>query len=510
MAEKLIRRNERMLTMTQIHHIKFLYEDKGYSLRKIAEETGHDFKTVQKYVNQQDFNVTPEKRKAIPKKIDRYKDEIMAWLVADLEMPRKQRHTGKRVYDRLQEKYGDNLDISLRSIQSFVSEVKKDLQLKKEVAAIPLTHMPGQAQADFGEAIFEENGERFKGFYFNLSFPYSNGGYTQIFKGQNQECLLQAMRQIFEHIGRVPTVILFDNLSAAVKKIRKDGGRDLVEQFTRFAAHYGFQSNFCNPGKGNEKGNVEGKVGYHRRNLFVPMPVFKSLDDYNKTLFELCEKDQQRPHYKRKIDISQLMIEDKKAMKPLAEKAFEVKRFKQLKANGYGKIQIETNQYSTSPNFAYEKVWVKITHNTISILNEEYKEIIQHPRLYGTNLESMKWTPYLNLIAKKPKSLKQTLFYQELPDPWKDFINEQKKPRPAIELLADFMNQEDNLVQATEALTATLQLGLKDLDSIRLTWNRLRQPQQNIADIHVPAAFIQKEHKPDLTMYDKLLNGGVR
>ena len=95
-----------MLTMTQIHHIKFLYEDKGYSLRKIAEETGHDFKTVQKYVNQQDFNVTPEKRKVIPKKIDRYKDEIMAWLVADLEMPRKQRHTGKRVYDRLQEKYG--------------------------------------------------------------------------------------------------------------------------------------------------------------------------------------------------------------------------------------------------------------------------------------------------------------------------------------------------------------------------------------------------------------------
>lgn len=72
------------------------------------------------------------------------------------------------------------------------------------------------------------------------------------------------------------------------------------------------------------------------------------------------------------------------------------------------------------------------------------------------------------------------------------------------------MNQEDNLVQATEALTATLQLGLKDLDSIRLTWNRLRQPQQNIADIHVPAAFIQKEHKPDLTMYDQLLNGGVR
>ena len=499
-----------MLTMIQVHHIKSLYEDKGYSLRKIAKETLHDFKTVQKYVNQQDFNQKLEKRKVITKKIDAYKEEIMEWLVADLEMPRKQRHTGKRVFDRLKEKYGDDLDISLRSVQSFVSEVKKDLQLKKEEASIPLSHSPGQAQADFGEAVFEENGERFTGFYFNLSFPYSNGGYTQIFRGQNQECLLQAMRQIFEQIGRVPTVILFDNLSAAVKQIKKDGGRNLVDQFSRFAAHYGFQSNFCNPGKGNEKGHVEGKVGYHRRNMFVPLPVFDRLEDYNKTLFELCEKDQERPHYKRKVEISKLMLEDKKAMKPLPKQPYEVQRFKQLKANAYGKIQLDTNSYSTTPHFAYEKVWVKITHDTIVILNDDYEEIIRHPRLYGSGLESMKWIPYLHLIAKKPKSLKQTLFYQDLPEPWKDFINEQAKPRPAIELLADLMKQEENLARATEALTTTLQLGSKDLDSIRLTWNRLRQPEKYIADIHVPTAFIQAEQKPDLSMYDNLLNGGAR
>lgn len=96
--------------MIQVHHIKSLYEDKGYSLRKIAKETLYDFKTVQKYVNQQDFNQKLEKRKAIVKKIDVYKEEIMKWLVADLEMPRKQRHIGKRVFDRLKEKYGDDLD----------------------------------------------------------------------------------------------------------------------------------------------------------------------------------------------------------------------------------------------------------------------------------------------------------------------------------------------------------------------------------------------------------------
>lgn len=91
--------------MIQVHHIKFLYEEKGYSLRKIANETGHDFKTVQKYVEQQDFNLKLEKRKTVSKKIDVYKDEIMNWLITDLEMPKKQRHTGKRVFDRLKEKW---------------------------------------------------------------------------------------------------------------------------------------------------------------------------------------------------------------------------------------------------------------------------------------------------------------------------------------------------------------------------------------------------------------------
>lgn len=114
-----------MLTMIQVHHIKFLYEEKGYSLRKIAEETGHDFKTVQKYVEQQDFNLKLEKRKPVSKKIDAYKEDIMKWLMADLDMPRKQRHTGKRVFDRLKAKHKEELDISLRSVQAFVSEVKK-------------------------------------------------------------------------------------------------------------------------------------------------------------------------------------------------------------------------------------------------------------------------------------------------------------------------------------------------------------------------------------------------
>ncbi|GAW27811.1 hypothetical protein ULO1_03810 [Carboxydocella sp. ULO1] len=122
---------------------------------------------------------------------------------------------------------------------------------------------------DFGQAEFIENGVKITGHYLNVSFPYSNCGYTQVFKSENQESFLTGLKKNFEHIGCVPDRIWLDNLSAAVVTIKKHGDRDLTEMFKRFALHYGFECNFCNPNSGHEKGSVENKVGYHRRNFFV-------------------------------------------------------------------------------------------------------------------------------------------------------------------------------------------------------------------------------------------------
>lgn len=191
-----------------------------------------------------------------------------------------------------------------------LAKKKKEIY-KDEGGYLPLEHPRGEAQVDFGQAVFYEKGKLIKGHYLNMSFPYSNGGYTQVFKGDNQECFLEGMKRIFDHIKFVPYKIWFDNLSAAVI-IGKNRERNLVEQFERFTLHYGFEINFCNPNSGHEKGNVENKVGYVRRNMFVPIPHYDDIDECNKNLLKLGDLDMQRPHYKKGKTIAELFEEEKK------------------------------------------------------------------------------------------------------------------------------------------------------------------------------------------------------
>jgi transposase len=158
-------------------------------------------------------------------KLDPYKAEIDNWLLADKVVKRKQRHTAKRVYDRLVEEYGESFNCSYRTIAGYVSNKKKEIY-SKEPGYLPLEHIPGEAQVDFGSAEFYERGKLCKGKYLNLSFPYSNKGYLQLFKGENQECLFEGLIRIFEHIGGVPNKIWFDNTTTIVKQILQNGARE--------------------------------------------------------------------------------------------------------------------------------------------------------------------------------------------------------------------------------------------------------------------------------------------
>ena len=157
---------------------------------------------------------------------------------------------------------------------------------------------------------------------------------------------MEGMKAIFEHIGGVPKVLWFDNMPTAVKKIKEYGRRDLRDGFLRFMMHYGFQSNFCNPDSGHEKGSVENKVGYHRRNLFVPVPKFKDLKGYNKELLERCDKDIKRNHYQKDRSIKDLFEEDKTELFKLPNVPFEVYRLEFAKADNYGKVKFDSKTYS--------------------------------------------------------------------------------------------------------------------------------------------------------------------
>ena len=217
-----------MFTMDQVHTIRDLYFNQGLNLAEIAEKVGCDWRTVRKYVDQEDFSPpVPVSETVHESKLDPYKPLIDSWLIGDKDKktPRKQRHTAWRVHDRLTKEV-PGYNCSYRLTANYVSAKKKELNLKKSDNYIPLVHRPGEAQADFGFTAFYENG-RFheNGKHLVLSFPYSNGGYLQLNYGENTECLLEGLQAMFEHIGGVPTEIWFDNTSTIVTQIIKGGGR---------------------------------------------------------------------------------------------------------------------------------------------------------------------------------------------------------------------------------------------------------------------------------------------
>ena len=292
-----------MLRMAQIKYIKDLYENEEASLREICRITGHSFETVRKYAYQENWsedNLPDIEPQSYPVLQD-FIPIIDKWLEEDRKAPRKQRHTVMRIYHRLCDEHG---------FTGCYSTVKKYVRQEKichENSECRVS--PSGAPQRLGTGGLWPCGRRMGRYRrtlsvlsaLTISFPGSNNGVTQAFPSQNQECLLEGMKRIFEHIGGVPPRLRFDNMTTAVAQVLKDGERVLTEGFTRFMLHYRFQADFCNPASGNEKGNVENKVGYSRRNAFVPVPVITSFEEFNEQLLEWCEKDADRLHYKHKV-----------------------------------------------------------------------------------------------------------------------------------------------------------------------------------------------------------------
>ena len=315
------------------------------------------------------------------------------------------------------------------------------------------------------------------------------------------------MRNIFEHMGKVPTAIWFDNMSTAVKTIRKNGERDLSKGFERFMLHYGFMSNFCNPNSGHEKGHVENKVGYHRRNFLVPVPEFKDISEYNTKLLKKCDSDMNRKHYMKLEYIDTLYEEDKASMGSLPEVPFDVYRLELVKADKYAKVRYENRLYSSSPEYAGRDLWIKAGAITIEVMNQKYETIVTHPRLYGEQRESMIWTPYLKLMAKRPTALKYTGFFKELPTALQDYFAkcDFDEKKNSLNTLARMINDTD-MQTAAKAFEESLKRNLIDSDSVLAIYNRITSRVENIRFLNLPEV---KPYTPDTKAYDILLNGGM-
>lgn len=322
--------------------------------------------------------------------------------------------------------------------------------------------------------------------------------------------MLEGMKAIFEHIGGVPTAIWFDNMSTAVKKIKEYGERDLTKGFLRFMMHHGFQSNFCNPNSGHEKGSVENKVGYHRRNLFVPVPEFKDLKEYNKQLLERCDHDMDRMHYKGYGLIRDLFKEDKIEFFKLPKTPFEVYLHEFAKADNYGKVKFDGRIYSTSPDMAGRQVTVKAGAYDVDILDADCNHIVRHRRLYGDEKESMYWIPYLELISKRPTALKYTGLFNQLPPILKEFLEQcdYEGKKQALKLFTK-MTVHSNMDTAIEAFERGLQYGVYDADSVWATYCRIKTGTLPEPEISLPETVPElKRYITDINAYDTLINSG--
>lgn len=499
-----------MLTMTQINDIRKAFYEEGMNISQIARTYGVDRKTVRRYINKTDWNQPVAKTTVndFPK-LTPYKETIDCWLQDDKKARRTQRHTAKRVYERLVEEYGELFNCSYRTVAAYVAMKKKELY-QKNTCKLPLEHIPGEAQVDFGHADFYENGTLYNGAYLNLSFPHSNAGYAQLFKGENQECLLEGLKTIFEHMGGVPHRLWFDNTSTIVTKILKDGERKLTDAFIRFKQHYGFETNFCNPDAGHEKGNVEVKVGYHRHNFLVPVPRFESLQEFNRELLQKSDLDMQREHYRYDTTIAQLFEEDKNALLSLPSVPYDVCRYITVRTNAYAKFSLNngTHTYSTAPRYASSSVLVKITAHEVIPLDDSHREIVRHRRLYGSaKQESMDWIPYLTQLSRRPGALKYSGIYKMLPDPLKNYLDGCKK-RERGKVLAGIARlcSNSSFEQAVNSVSEALLYGVSDLDSLIAIHNRLTGVIPNVAPVHLPQEIPElTPYEPDIGKYDAIL-----
>ena len=279
----------------------------GVSQRQILRETGMHWETLQKILNNSE---PPGYRQSQPrpcKKLGPYRPKIELILREDQALPRKQRHTAKRIWERLQAE-------GFTGGYTIVKDAVRELTRRCQEVFVPLIHRPGEAQVDFGEALVKMNGRLRKVAFLVMALPYSDADFVMAFERECTETFWEGHVQGFEFFGGVPWRITYDNTKIAVAQII--GGskeRRLTRGFCQLKSHYLFAHHFCQVGRGNEKGVVEGRVKYTRLNSFVPVPQMRDFAELNAHLRQRCVEDRQRRLRGQSTTKEQLLAEDQKA-----------------------------------------------------------------------------------------------------------------------------------------------------------------------------------------------------
>lgn len=376
---------------------KAYYRD-NKSIHSIVRELGIARNTVRKILLEErpqpaKYNLSQPKPKPV---LDAVLPVIEAWLVADLQAPKKQRHTARRIFKRLQEEYG------FTGSERRVREIVASLKQKQPEVFLPLAFQPGEmAQVDWAEVKITLSGQSRKVQLFCLVLNHSGALYCQAFERANQEAFFEGHTQAFQFLKGVPRCITYDNLTSAVKKILEGKNRQENERFAAFRSAWLFDSRFCTPARGNEKGRVENMVKFAERNFFVPVPEVNSLEELNEQLQIYCQTYLDNIQARQHETVGERLSQEQEHLLPLPAYQPECCRIISLKANRSALVQFETNRYSVPVEYAYSAVWLKAFVDRIEITNVE-SVIATHTRFSGKYQESIHFEHYRKALARKP------------------------------------------------------------------------------------------------------------
>jgi len=409
-----------MLKVPQQEYIKYLREMEELNISEIAENLDVNWRTAKKYADKENWNKVIKKVKKASPVMEDYKDVVDTWLQEDVLIPRKQRHTAKKIHERLINEY--NFTGAYRTVCSYIEKARVKMKIEKQERYEKLEHPQSEAQVDFYTATVSENSDFKEIKVLVLSYPNSNAAFEIPLPAENQQCFLYGLRRLFEKSGGVPKSIWFDNLSSAVVKVEKQGERITTEDFSRFKSQYSFEAVFCNPGKGNEKGNVENKCGYTRRNFLVPIPVFKDMNTLEKELDERLIADQDRGHYAKKELIKNLWEKERQTLKKLPDEPYEPFKVQSCKLNKYNEITVDKQIINVFDAKPLSDILVKIKWDVIEIIDNEYNIVSTVPRAYTGKVKEVPWLEVFKGYRKKPRSVIHSQFSRMLPQNIKEYV----------------------------------------------------------------------------------------
>ena len=319
-------------------------------------------------------------------------------LKQDQHAPRKQRHTAKRIFDRLKAEHGYDGGYTI------VKDAVRACRNQHAEVFMPLVHPPGEAQVDFGYAHVILNGEEIKAAIFVMTLIYSDAVFCCIFPRECSETFLEGHRRAFEFFGGVPRRISYDNTKTAVARIIGKRKRELTRDFLRLQSHYLFDSHFCLVRRPNEKGQVEGLVGFTRRNFLVPVPRVSSLEGLNADLEQRCRDDLLRRLRGQTVTKAALLEEERATLLPLPKQRFDARRVAGGRADSLSLVRFDRNSYSVPTEYAHQHVTVVGGVEQVRIVCRD-RLVATHPRDWGREQVHFDPRHYLALLERKPGAL---------------------------------------------------------------------------------------------------------